>query len=76
MNEAFMKVCGMDLARNLCSCTGLYTLNSNVFNNVTFLPSQMTEIPKPADIETAHSEDGVTDIYSLPASSGQQWQKS
>jgi hypothetical protein len=62
LNEEFIKVCRMDLARSGVSCTRMYPLNRNIFKDVNFLPSQVMEIPCHTDVETARFEDGATDI--------------
>jgi hypothetical protein len=76
VNEAFIKLCKIGLAKNGFSWRGIHQLNINIFNHTDFLPSQMTEISKPADVETAHSEGGVNDIRTPSTSNGQQTAKS
>jgi hypothetical protein len=44
----------------------------NIFNDNNFLLSQVTEIHKPADVKTVHSECGVTGIRYPSTSSGQE----
>jgi len=71
VNEAFIEVFQVDLARKRFHCRRIYLLHRNVFNGINFLPSQLMEISKP-DVKTAQSEDGVTDIHIASISSGQQ----
>jgi hypothetical protein len=61
----------LDLARNGFPCTGIYPLNGNILNHVDFLFSHVTEITKPADIETACSEGQASDIRTQSTSSEQ-----
>jgi hypothetical protein len=38
VNEIFIKVFRMDLAGNRGSCTGIFPLNGNIFDDIDFLP--------------------------------------
>jgi len=62
VNEALVKGCGMDLSRNGFLCKGIYPLNRNIFSDIDFLPSQVTEIPETANVETVRSKGGGTAI--------------
>jgi hypothetical protein len=47
-------------------------MNKNVFSDIAFLSLQVTHISEPAGFETACSDNGDTDIYIPPTTSGQQ----
>jgi hypothetical protein len=73
-NKAFIKVCKMHLAKD-GFLRRMYWLNRSVFNNIRFLPSEMTDMPRPVVVETAFAEDGVILIPASPTSSGQPMAK-
>jgi hypothetical protein len=59
------------VTRNGLSCMKTFPLNRNVFNDIDFLSSQVTEIPKPSNVKSVHSEDGVTDTITPLTRGGQ-----
>lgn len=46
VSSAYSKTCRLEIARNGFACTGIHPLNAEVFSDLDFLPSKLTEIPE------------------------------
>jgi hypothetical protein len=44
ISAAYSKVCRMEIAQNGFSCTGIFPKNQDVFSDLDYLPSHLTEI--------------------------------
>jgi hypothetical protein len=60
MNKVLVKVGRMDLARNEFPYTETFPLNRNIFNDIDFLPSQVTGIPQYSSVKISRFENEIT----------------
>lgn len=51
VTQAFTRVARLDIAKSGFQCTGIVPLNPNIFTNLDFLPSAVTDVPMQSDIQ-------------------------
>lgn len=55
VNDAFTKICRMDLSKKGFECSGIYPLNSQIFTDLDFIASQGLDVPEPREIHASTS---------------------
>lgn len=48
VNDAFSKAARLEIAQNGFKCSGIYPLKPEIFADLDFLPSMMTDVPQEA----------------------------
>ena len=70
VSEAFSKAARLDIAQNGFKCTGIYPFNPNIFTEVDFLPSAMTDITQNIASNKNNNQDPVAHVSSpVPSTS-------
>lgn len=64
VDEAFSRAARLDIAQNGFKCTGIYPFNPDIFTDVDFLPSMMTDIA-----QEASSKENISNQPSVAESS-------
>lgn len=58
VNEAFTKICRMDLAKNGFTCSGIYPFNRQIFTDLDFIASDGLDIPEPREVDASEETAG------------------
>lgn len=54
VSQAFTRVARLDIAKSGFQCTGILPLNENIFTDLDFLPSAVTDVPMQSEVELQH----------------------
>lgn len=52
VNDAFTKICRMDLAKKGFECSGIYPLNAHIFTDLDYIASQGLDVPEQRETHT------------------------
>lgn len=70
--DAYRKVCRLDIAENGFKCTGIYPLNSQIFTDLDFMGSELTNVtnsPSKSRVAVQQSGETSTGTSSMPDNS-------
>lgn len=70
--DAYRKVCRLDIAENDFKCTGIYPLNSQIFTDLDFMGSDLTNVtnsPSKSRVAVQQSGETSTGTSSMPDNS-------
>ncbi|CAG5012050.1 unnamed protein product [Parnassius apollo] len=75
VDEAFSRAARLDIAQNGFKCTGIYPFNPEIFTDIDFLPSMMTDVMQEVSskenmanqFSVAHSSPVPSTSHALPA---------